>query len=207
MAAQRLHVRYPNRRALLTSARTERSVLSLFVPGTQHVTAGSDVLLEISVDRTELRFELEGRVRLQFQETVARGAGLGIAFQGEQKKAAGQMLATCAASSEDGAAIDTRQEVDVRCLINLHGKKLKGVLKDVSSTGAFVAIPLVPGLRGEAELSLQLEPRFGLWGGPLLKARVIWVGEKKGVYGFGARFLEEGAAVRESLKKYLPPLP
>ena len=207
MAAQRLVVRYPNRRALLSSARTERSVLNLFVPGTEHVSAGADVLLEICVDRTALRFELEGRVRLQFQETLARGAGLGVAFQGAQKKAAGQMLAACASSCEDGAAIDTRQEVDVRCLVNLHGQKLKGALKDVSSTGAFVGTPLVPGLRGEAELSLHLEPLFGFWGGPMLKARVIWVGEKRGVHGFGARFLEETASVRERLKKLLPPLP
>lgn len=207
MAARRLPVRYSSCRALLASARTERSVLSLFVPGAEHVAAGADVLLEVSVDRSTLRFELEGRVRLQFQETDSRGPGLGVVFHGTQKRAAGLMLATCAAASGDGTAIDARQEVEVSCLINLHGKKLRGTLKDVSSTGAFVGTPLVPGLRGEAELSLHLEPVFGLWGGPVLKAKVIWVGEKHGVYGFGARFLDDGASVRERLKKHLPLAP
>ena len=201
--APRLQVRYPNRRALLSSARTERSVLTLFVPGPERVAAGSDVLLDISLEA--LRFEVQGRVRLQTLETGARAAGLCVVFPGELEKAAVQMLTACAAmASEDGTGLETRHEVDVRCLIDLHGRKMKGALKDVSSTGAFVGTPLVPGLRGEAELILRLEPVFGRWGGQRLKARVIWVGEKKGVHGFGVRFLEESGAVRERLKKHLP---
>lgn len=204
MAAPRLQVRYPNRRALLSNVRTERSVVTLFVPGTQQVSAGSEVLLELSVDHTELRFELPARVRLQFSDRDPRGAGLGVAFLGEQKRAAGQMLAACAATSEGGSALDTRLEVDVRCLINLHGKKLRGAVRDVSSTGAFVGTPLIPELRGAVELTLQLEPLFGIWGGSQLKARVVWVGEKHGVHGFGACFLEESVSVRARLEKHLP---
>lgn len=201
--AQRLQVRYPNRRALLSSVRTERSVLTLFVPAGERIAAGSDVLLEISLDA--LRFEVAGRVRLQCQATRARGAGLSVVFPGPLKKAAVQMLTACAAmAGEDDTGIEQRHEVEVRCLIDLHGRKLKGTLKDVSSTGAFVSTLLVPELRGEAELVLQVEPLFGRWGGQPLKVRVIWVGEKRGVHGFGARFLEEGALVRERLKKHLP---
>lgn len=203
--AHRLEVRYPNRRAVLASARTERAVLSLFVPAAEHVTAGDEVQLIISVDGSTLRFELEGRVRLQFQQTGARGPGLGVVFRGEQRKGATQMLAACAGTGAD--ALDARREVDVRCLINLHGDRLRGALKDVSSSGAFIATRLVPGLRGEAELTIQLEPLFGRWGGRQLKARVVWVGEKHGVHGLGVQFLEPGEAVRDSLEKHLSPPP
>lgn len=199
----RLQVRYANRRALLSSVRTERSVLMLFVPVTERVAAGSSVLLEISLDA--LRFELEARVRLQGFETGARAAGLTVVFPGELRKAAVQMLTACAAmSSGDDTGIEARHEVDVRCSIDLHGRRLAGALRDLSATGAFVGTPLVPGLRGEAEIVLRLEPLFGRWGGRVIKARVIWVGEKKGVQGFGARFLDENASVRTRLKKHLP---
>lgn len=208
MAALRLQVHYPNRRALLSSARAERSVLSLFVPGSAHVAAGSDVTLDITVEGTALRFELAGRVRLQLAAHGTRGAGLGVAFLGEQKRAAAQMLASCAATSaDDGPTLEPRHQVDVRCLVNLHGKRLQGALRDVSSTGAFIRAPLLPALHGEAELTIQLEPLFGRWGGRVLKARVIWVGQKKGVPGFGVRFLEATSLVLESLKKHLPLTP
>lgn len=198
----RVQVRYANCRALLSSVRTERSVLTLFVPVTERVAAGSSVLLEISLDT--LRFEVEARVRLQCLETGKRAAGLSVGFPGALKKAAVQMLTACAAMGGDNTGIETRHEVDVRCLIDLHGLKLKGALKDVSSTGAFIGTALVPGLRGEAELVLRVDPLLGRWGGRVLRARVIWVGDKKGVHGFGARFLEEGASVRERLGKHLP---
>lgn len=199
----RLQVRYANRRALLSSVRTERSVLTLFVPVTEQVPAGSSVLLEICLET--LRFEVEARVRLQCLETGKRAAGLSVGFPGALKKAAVQMLTACAAmGSGDDTGIEMRHEVDVRCLIDLHGLKLKGALKDVSSTGAFIGTALVPGLRGEAELVLRVDPLLGRWGGRVIRARVIWVGEKKGVHGFGARFLEEGASVRERLGKHLP---
>src|SRR3990167_3603769 len=137
MAPIRLEVSYPSRRGLLSSARTEGAVLSLFVPGSEHVTAGTDVTLAIRIENTELRFELQGRVRLQLAGQGARTQpGLGVALMGEQRRAASQMLATCAESSPgDGTALDSRHEVDVACLVDLHGTKLKGAVKDISSTG------------------------------------------------------------------------
>ena len=194
-ATDRLQVQYASRRALLSAARTEGAVLSLFVHGSEHVAAGAEVLLEISVE--DLRFELEGRVRLQ------RAGGLGIIFTGERKRLASQMLATCAGTSE----LDLRHQVDVRCLIDLHGTKLKGALKDVSCTGAFIRAPRLAELRGHAELTIQLDPIFGFFGGSVLKARIVWVGEKKGVPGIGVRFLDGSAHVRERLRKHLPQQP
>lgn len=206
MAPIRLEVQYPNRRAVLASARTEGAVLSFFVPGWEHVAAGTDVTLVISIENTDLRFELQGRVRLQLAGYTARAQrGLGVALVGEQKRAAAQMLASCAGRSlDDGTALDSRHDVNVECLVNLHGTRLKGAVKDVSATGAFINAPRLSALRGEADVTIQLEPLFGRWGGRVLKARVVWVGEKKGVPGFGVRFLDATTHVRESLKRHFP---
>ena len=176
--------------------------MSLFVPGSEHVQAGTEVTLEITVAGTDLRFELDGRVRIQVSGG-REGPGLGVVFLGERKGVAAQMLADCAGT--DAGGLETRQQVDVNCLIDLHGKKMKGALKDVSSTGAFISAPKqLASLRGQAELTIQLEPILGRWGGRVLKARVVWIGEKKGVPGFGVCFLDASAHVLESLRKHLP---
>jgi|APLak6261666879_1056058.scaffolds.fasta_scaffold00604_2 hypothetical protein len=202
----RINVQYPTRRALLSHARTETSTLSLFVPGSYPVIAGASVTLDITIAGTELNWVLEGKVRLQLSGYGARqDAGLGVVFTGPQKRQAAEMLAACAGRAPDaGTALDSRHEVEVRCLVNLHGKKVRGSVRDVSSTGAFIRAPQVAAMRGNAELTIQLDPLFGLWGGRVLKARVVWVGEKKGMVGFGVRFLDATTFVRESLKSYFP---
>lgn len=204
--AQRIQAQYPTRRALLSSARPEGASLSLFVPGASLATIGADVLVDISVEGTELRFQLEGRVRTLFTGQASRnGPGLGIALVGEQKRAAAQMLALLAGRSlDDGTALDSRHQVDVPCLVNLGGRKVEGKVRDVSTTGAFIGAPRVPSLTDDVKLTIQLEPLFGRWGGRLLTAKVIWVGEKKGVPGFGVRFLDATAHVRESLRRHFP---
>ena len=203
-SALRIQAQYPTRRALLSSARPEGSVLSLFVPGSEQVPVGTDVVVAITIEGTALRFQLEGRVRVQFAVHSTR-PGLGVAFAGDQKRAAAEMLAMLAGRSLDsGTALDSRHEVDVKCVVKLPGTKLDGALKDVSSTGAFIGAPAVPAVTSDAELTIQLEPMFGRWGGRLLRARVVWVGEKRGVAGFGVRFLDATAHVRESLKKHFP---
>lgn len=204
----RLQVQYPNRRALLANARTEGAVLSLFVPGSQHVAVGTQVAVDIAVNEATLRFELQGRVRMQ---VAARGngqqPGLSLTFEGEQKRVAARMLAACAGRAlESGTALDSRHAVNLRCLVNLRTATLQGGVKDVSITGAFIATPRVSGLRVDDELTIQVDPLFGRWGGSVLRARVIWLGEKRGVPGFGVRFLDVGAHVRESLKKHVPRL-
>ena len=202
MSLTRLEVQFPNRRALLASARSEGGSLSLFIPLSQDVAIGTRVMLDIKVEGTPLRFELEGNVRMQLSAPGSR-QGLGITFTGTQKRPAAQMLASCAGRAlEDGTALDTRHDVDVRCVVNLPGKRLKGALKDVSSTGAFIGAASPSAVRGHTELTIQLEPLFGLWGGSVLKARVIWVGEKRGVPGFGVRFLDATTQIRERLKKH-----
>ncbi len=200
-APTRLQVRYANRRALLSSARNEGAVMSLFVPGSERVQAGTEVSLEISVAGTELHFYLDGRVRIQITGP-REDPGLGVIFTGERKRLAAQMLSRCA---ESGATLQVRHEVDVRCLIDLHGVKMKGALKDISATGAFIGAPKkLASLRGHSELTIRLEPILGVFGGRVLKARVVWIGQKKGVPGFGVCFLDASAHVKRSLKKHLP---
>ena len=204
MAALRIQAQYPSRRALLASARPEGSVLSLFVPGSEQVPVGTEVVVLISIEGTALRFQLEGRVRVQFPQHFTR-PGLGVAFAGDQKRAAAEMMARLAGRSPDsGTALDSRHEVDVKCVVKLRDSKVEGAMKDVSSTGAFIGASTVPALTSDAELIIQLEPMFGRWGGRLLRARVVWVGEKRGVSGFGVRFLDATAHVRESLKRHFP---
>jgi hypothetical protein len=196
-SATRIEVKYPSRRALLASARNEGGALSLLVPVMKELPIGSQVLLEIRVARTELVFELEGLVRLQSRQ------GLGIAFTGNEKRTAAVMLATCAGrSADDGTQLDSRHTVDVRCRVTLGDQKVKAWLKDVSNTGAFIMASEFQGVRAGTELTIQIEPLFGLWGGRVVKARVVWGGEKHGVPGMGVRFLDATAEVRDSLRRH-----
>lgn len=196
-----LVVQFPNRRALLASARTEGGILSLFVPRNDEVRTGAEVMLDITVEGTSLRFNLQGQARQLLNAPGAR-QGMAVTFFGPHKREAAQMLASCAGRTpSDGTALDSRHDVDLRCVVKLPGKRVKAAVKDVSSTGAFIGAPLMPRLRGDTELTIELEGFFGMWGGQRLKARVIWVGEKKGVPGFGVRFLDATAQVRENLKK------
>lgn len=196
-SATRIEVRYPTRRALLASARNEGGALSLLVPVSTVLPVGSMVLLEIKVERTELVFELEGTVRLQSRQ------GLGIFFTGHAKRGAAQMLATCAGRSADsGTQLDSRHDVDVRCRVSLGSTRVKAWLKDVSTTGAFIGDVAFAGVRTGSELTIQIEPFLGLFGGRVVKARVIWIGEKHGVQGMGVRFLDATAEMRESLKRH-----
>ncbi len=201
-----IRFRYPTRRALLSSARAHGAELSLFVPGSADVPVGTKVTLDITLGDSVMRFALEGKVnaRRAAQLGLRQEAGLGVVFDGEHKRAAAQMLAECAGRSlDDGTALDTRKPVEVTCLVNFGGRRLKAAVKDVSNTGAFIGTPKIRGLRKDAELTIRISPIFGRWGGQLLNARVMWVGEKKGIGGFGVRFLDQSAHVRQSLKKHL----
>lgn len=204
-AVTALKVRYPHRRALLAAARAEGPVLSLFVPGHTEIPAGSALELEVSLDDSPLRFTLSGTVRAQFQSRVARQEpGLAVVFTGEAKRPVAEMVAICAGRSvEDGTALDSRLQVDVSCLVDVSGQSVRAVMRDVSNSGAFIGTPIPPALRPESELTVRFDPLFGRWGGNPLSARVVWVGRKHGMSGFGVRFLEPAAIVRERLKKHL----
>lgn len=200
-----LPARYPHRRALLIAARAEGSNLSLFVPGAPALSVGAEVKVEVTLGDSPLKFSLQGRVHAQVAAHAGRPeSGLSIAFVADEKRKAAEMLAQCAGrSAEHGTALDARHEVEVSCVVELPGEDVKAALRDVSNTGAFVNTSKRSGLKRDQELTLRVNPLFGSFGGKILKARVVWVGEKKGVPGFGVRFLDTKLHVRESLKKHL----
>lgn len=165
-------------------------------------------MVDITLDDSVLSFQLTGKVDAQRipQAGSRLEAGLGIVFTGDQKRAAAHMLAACAGRSLDnGTAIDSRQPVDLSCLVRFGASKQKAAVKDVSQTGAFIGSPRLKGLHENLELTINISPILGLFGGRRLRARVIWVGEKKGIRGFGVRFLEQANYIRDSLKKHLKP--
>ncbi|PZR08428.1 MAG: hypothetical protein DI536_24940 [Archangium gephyra] len=203
-AVTALKVRYPHRRALLAAARAEGPVLSLFVPGHTELAPGTALAIEVSLDDSSLRFSLNGTVRAQFQRIARQEPGLAVVFTGEAKRPVAEMVAICAGRSvEDGTALDSRLQVDVSCLVDVSGQSVRAVMRDVSNSGAFIGTPSAPSLRPESELTVRFDPLFGRWGGNPLAARVVWVGHKHGMSGFGVRFLESAAIVRERLKKHL----
>ena len=202
----RLPVRFPHRGSLLANARAEGPSLTLFVPGWANFAIGADAMLEITFGDSDLHFEIEGRV--SFQRKLPSGPrqqpGLGFTFVGAQKRPAAQMIAQCAGrNAEEGTAMGARKPVTLSCLVKFNGTNTPAEVRDLSNTGAFIGLTKVRGLKEDLELTIHLEPIFGRWGGQVLKARVIWVGEKKGEAGFGIRFTEDTLHVRSSLKKHL----
>lgn len=202
----RLPVRYPHRGAVLSNSRAEGTNLTLFVPGWVNLAIGADVILEITFSDSELHFEVEGRV--SFQRKLPAGPrqqpGLGFCFVAHQKRPAAQMIAQCAGRAlEDGTAMGSRHPVTVSCLVKFNGSNVPAEVKDLSNSGAFIGAPKLRGLREDEELTIHLEPIFGRWGGQVLHAKVIWVGDKKGIAGFGVRFVDDAMYVRTSLKKHL----
>ncbi len=200
-----LRIRYPHRRALLAAARAEGSVLSLFVLGQPQHSIGSTLELEISLDDSPLRFSVAGTVRARFESQLARQEpGLAVVFQGDAKKPVAEMVAICAGRAlEDGTALDSREQVNVSCLLEFPRNTLRGVIRDFSNTGAFIGIAEQLDTTPGVEVTVKLDLLFGRWGGHPLKARVVWSGRKYGVHGFGVRFVDAPNVVRERLKKHL----
>lgn len=204
-AAPILRIQYPHRRALLAAARAEGSLLSLFVPGQPRHAIGTALELEISLGDSPLRFTVAGLVRARFENRLARQEpGMALVFQGDAKKPVAEMVAICAGRPlEDGTALDSREQVNISCLLEFPRNVLRGVIRDVSNTGAFVGIAQTLDATPGLEVKVKLDPLFGKWGGNPLQARVVWSGRKYGVHGFGVRFVEAPGVVRERLKKHL----
>ncbi len=205
-AAKRIVVRYPNRRSVLSRARGEGDVLALFVPTSEPVESGQIVGLDISFGDCDAKYSLVGRVT--YRRTSDRGlgfeSGLGVAFDGEDKKIAAQMIAQCAGRAVDvGTANSARQAVHVRCLVRVSGRTVSAEVRDLSSSGAFVVTRAKVRLRRGDELVLQLDPLFASFGGRRLTAKVVWVGQKSGTAGFGACFVGESTTIRPLVRKFL----
>lgn len=201
-----LRITYPTRRAVLAEYRVDGNTLSLFVPTPTTVALGGEVRLDVGFGDSDAHFMLGGKVT--WRRAEARGMrqepGLGVNFTGADKGVAARMLAFCAGKPMDqGTSGDPRYPARIPVQVTLGKRQFKAMVRDISSTGAFVQTPQVGGLAPGRELKMVLEPGwFGLGGKPLV-ARVVWTGDAKGVRGFGARFVGLPGEVRPALRKYL----
>lgn len=167
---------------------------------------GRAVTLDISFDDSDTRFELTGKVT--FRRAAIQGTsfenGLGVSFEGEHKRRASEMIAVCAGRPAiAGTAHSLRSPVTVPCLVRASQDTVSAEVRDLSTSGAFVALQKKVKLREGDELVLQLRPLFAGFGGERLSARVVWVGNKQGTLGFGACFLGEAMHVRPVISKFL----
>jgi len=201
-----LRITYPSRRSVLASYRLDGVTLSLFVPTSALVDLGRQVVLDVGFGDSQQKFRLEGKVT--WRRAESRGMrlepGLGINFNGSEKAAPAQMLAFCAGRPlELGTAQDARVRTSIPCNVEVGARRLRARVRDISNSGAFVVGRGLDELRPGKELTLTLEPGWFGWGGKTFKARVVWGGDKAGMYGCGARFLGQPAEIKPALKKYL----
>jgi len=201
-----VNAHYPTRRVALASCRAVGGNISLFVPSTLAISAGTDVRIQVSFGDAAQTFELEGTVT--WRRAQARGLGLepglGVQFVPAQRFLAAQMLAFCAGRPLGaGTAAEPRIEAQVACQVLIGKHQLAGQIRDLSATGAFVAGRVFSSLHKGTELSIELSRGWLGFGIKRLKARVVWSGCKKGKHGFGARFVEDASRTRPVLRRYL----
>jgi hypothetical protein len=199
-----LQVRFGHRAQVVRVSRHEASELEIFFPSRQRVPLGRQVRVAVSFDDAPDQFELAGRVTF-VRAGTSSGAepGIGVAFEGEGRKEAAVLLAFCAGVAgmdEKGPA--KRVRLRARCRVVVGNDRYEGEVVDLSVTGVFVNAPKVPRLRVGSKIGLQFKEGLLRWG-PILDLRVMWHGEKRGVNGFGGRFLADPATVALEIRQHL----
>jgi Tfp pilus assembly protein PilZ len=201
-----IEVKFLSRRALLASSKVDGSALSLFAPIPREVQIGAPLRLHIELADCKRQFVLNGKV--SFSRTTGRGlnqeAGVAVAFEGPEKRAAAEMLAFCAGKPLSlGTASAERRAVRVRCRLTLPKRRIRGFVHDLSSTGAFVNSRFLVRAQVGATVLVELNPSWMPFRTQRLSAVVVWAGEKNGMPGCAIRFVGEVARTRLQLKKYL----
>ena len=196
--------RYPSRRAVLSSVRSQGSKLMLFVASDAVFRVGSRVELRVTIAGTSQAFKLVGTVLDHaWAGHRSRASGLTVSFQGEDKKHAAEMVAVCADRPPAmGTANSWRVDLAVRCKVKGIRGSSKGVISDLSRTGAFIATEM-PRLQPGSPLRVQLEPSVLGLVGAWLDAKVIWWGDKGGRPGLGIQFVGTKQNQTKALNKYL----
>ncbi|MGA9520783.1 MAG: PilZ domain-containing protein [Myxococcaceae bacterium] len=201
-----ISVQYPSRRTFLTASRAEGSSLMLFVPTAEEVRPGELVRLEIQVGSFDRRFELVGRAGspTAVRMGLVREPGFGFSIEGAFKRDAAEMIALCAGRTPSlGTAACQRYAADIRCTVQDGSRRLLARVSDLSAGGMFVATQTPGKLAPGTMVEVTFEPRlFGL-GGTRVDAKVVWRGKKRGLSGFGARFIENGPGLQRVFRKYL----
>lgn len=200
-----IEVQYASRRALLSSAKTERGALTLFVPTTHRVAQGECVRLAVTLGDADGRFEFEGTALTWTQSAGRDGVGGFLAnFVGDHKRLAAEMIAVCAQRPLSmGTASRERLMVRRTCQLKLTDVKIPGELRDLSQTGAFVVGRQFGKRKPGEPVWLKVEGGlFGL-GGTWLEARVIWQGKKGEEPGLGLRFMSNEAKQASAIQRLL----
>lgn len=191
------NVQYASRRDAFGNCRTENGAVDLFVPTSATYALGMELALIISFADTPERFYLTGRVvfRRAAGRTVAQLSGIGLRFFGDQKKAADELVEFCSTRVDPaGRIIAPRYRILMPCVVHT-GKSLRAQVFDLSRSGTFVTVPSGAPPAKDDSVLLRLNPLIGSLGGKTLDAQVVWVGEKQGSNGFGARFTSDAARV------------
>ena len=203
MTPVQLRTTYLTRRHALEHSRASGRELSLFVATDELPPLKTPVTVEIAIQDSPLRFTLQCVVG--FVRSNARGPnqpkGVVVIFESStHKQQAAAMIAVCAGRPvSEGSAGSRRDDAEARCLVHAPRGVFEGIVRDISSTGAFVAGAPVKPLKEGADVELQVKPVFGSLGGQRVSARVMWVGEKYGLPGFGVRFTGQADAIRKVL--------
>ncbi|ADO73516.1 PilZ domain-containing protein [Stigmatella aurantiaca] len=200
-----LEVRYASRRALLSSAKTERGALTLFVPTPHRVAQGESVRLAVTLGDGDERFEIEGTALTWTQAAGRDGVGGFLAsFLGDHKRRAAEMIAVCAQRPLSmGTASRERLILRRNCELKVANVQFPGELRDLSQTGAFVVGRQFGKLKAGEPVWLKVEGGlFGL-GGTWLEAKVIWQGKKGEEQGLGLRFTGNEARQASAIQRLL----
>jgi hypothetical protein len=193
MKPARLNVVFTSPREVLKYSRSGGKELSIFFPCGHPPNLGDSVSLGVTFVARHEEFELQGVVT--FIRDTSRGLmqpqGVVVNFVSpEQRKKAAEFIAFCAGRpASAGTAGAQRTQVDELCVVHAARSTVRGSVRDLSSTGAFVAAPLPRTVRPGADVELRVRPWLGLFGGQRRFARVIWIGSKYGQQGFGVRFV------------------
>lgn len=198
-------VRYTTRRALLSASKAERGTLTLFVPTLRRVAQGARVLLTITFEDGNERFELEGLALNPTQRIGRDGVGGFLAsFLGEQKRRAAEMVALCAGRPAPmGTASRERLAIRKSCQLKVAEEQVDGELRDLSQTGAFVACRKLTKLHVGEPVWLKVDGGLFGMGGTWVEARVVWKGEKGEERGAGLRFTGNEAKQATAIQRLL----
>ena len=197
---------YATRRQALSNSRSSGGDLTLFIPTSVRAPLETMLAIKVTFKDCDATFNVVGKV--SYLRLAARGTtqttGVVVTFEGDHKKAASELLAFCAGRPlNEGTAGAPRRPAKFGCIVHTTRHALKAQVRDLSTTGAFVAAPEMRGFKEGMDVVLQLRPLVGTWGGRKVEARIMWVGEKYGETGFGARFTGEASDYRKTVKKLM----
>jgi hypothetical protein len=205
-----LEIQYTSRRSVLSSSKSERGALTIFVPTSRALLQGTTVRLLISFGDSEERFELEGTALTGGRAIGRNGVGGFLAsFEGDHKRRAAEMIAFCAQRPLSmGTASRERLPVRKSCQLKLADRQVSGELRDLSQTGAFVVGRQLGKLKEGEPVWLKVADGLLGLGGTWLEARVVWQGKKGEEQGMGLRFTgneaKQAAAIQRLLDRATP---